>query len=139
MDASVGQGPLVELEHVSALDRRRRELDLEVVHVVPMLVADLEDVGEAPGRDERGRGRLALDERVRDQGRGVNDGCVDLLRVDARPPERRVHAAAESDEHVRRSGERLLDDDRPCSGVDEDDVGEGAADVDGQAPVAHSR
>ena len=90
-----GGDPLVDLERAVARDRRRRELDLQVVHVVAVLVADEQRVAEAVGGDQAGAAGLALDQRVRDQRRGVHDRCRDVARVE-RPPCRAVrrHRAA---------------------------------------------
>ena len=46
-----------------------------------------------------------------------------------------THAGAHAVERRGRRGQRLVDDDPPAGGVEQHDVGERAADVDGQAPV----
>jgi hypothetical protein len=51
---TVGENPFVDLEGQLAWDQGVRELDLRVVHVVAMLVADREHVAEALGDDQRG-------------------------------------------------------------------------------------
>ena len=67
-----------------------------------MLVADAQDVAEALGDQQRGRLPLALDQRVGDDGRGVDDHPVDLARREARGREHGVDAGEESfDEIVR--------------------------------------
>src|SRR5262249_37446357 len=57
-------------------------VDVDVVLVVAALVGDIERVTEAFGRDQRRPGALALDDRVRGEGRSVNDH---LDPVDGQP------------------------------------------------------
>ena len=54
-------------------DERDGLLELDVVQRRPDLAADLEDVAEALGRDQRGPRDLALDDRVGRHGRAVDD------------------------------------------------------------------
>ena len=56
-----------------ARHQRRRQVDVDVVLLEPVLVADLDRVAEALGGKEGGLGALALDDRVGRQGRAVND------------------------------------------------------------------
>ena len=116
--------------------RRRRELDLQVVHVVAVLVADQQRVAEPGGGDEPGPPGLALDQRVRDQRRGVDDRRPDVGRVAPRPG----RAAARRRAARRRAGWRgvvsvLSTTTVARRRVEQHDVGERAADVDGQPPV----
>src|SRR2546428_4513204 len=57
-----------------ARHERRGWVDEEVVHVVPALAPDLEGIAEPFGRQERGLGALALDQRVGRERRPVDDG-----------------------------------------------------------------
>ena len=78
-----GEHPLGDLEREVAGDRRGRELDLQVVHVVAMLVADQQRVAEALRGHQRGAPCLAFDEGVGDERRGVDDRRGDVRRADA--------------------------------------------------------
>ena len=61
-------------------DQRLGKLDLRIVHLVAMLVADAQDVAKALGDQQRGGRPLALDQRVGDDGGGVHDDAVDVAR-----------------------------------------------------------
>ncbi len=100
---ALGADAFVDLEGAVAGDRRRRELDLQVVHVVAVLVADEQRVAEAGGGDEPRPAGLALDERVGDEGRGVHDRCGDLGRGDARLRQQLGDAGAHAVERCRRA------------------------------------
>ena len=80
-DGAVGGHPLGDLEAQPALDERRRLRPEEVVHVRDPQPAQLEDVAEVLGRDERGLGPEALEDGVRGDGRAVHD----LARHRSRP------------------------------------------------------
>jgi len=54
-------------------DERQRALHVHVVLLEPLLVAHLEDVTHPLGGDEGGSGPLPLDQRIRRQGRAVNE------------------------------------------------------------------
>jgi len=65
--------PLVDLVDVLPVDDRVRFLQEEVVDVVSLLPPDDRDVSESIGDDERGLGALPLEDRVRGDGRRVNE------------------------------------------------------------------
>ena len=71
-DVPLGIDPLPELERQPARDIRGRILVLPKRVELPAL-AQQQHVGEALGREERGAGRLALDDRVRRPGRAVGE------------------------------------------------------------------
>ena len=136
MDEFAGRADaLVEFERAIAGDRRRRELDLEVVHVVAVLVADEERVAEALGRDEAGAAGLALDQCVGDQRGGVHDRRRHVAGLDVGACEQRRDAGANPVEGVLRGGEGLVDHDVAGRCVEQHHVGEGPSDVDSDAPV----
>ncbi len=130
-----GRGALGDLDDQLARHRRGRELDLQVVHVVAVLVADQQRVTEAGGRHDGGPADLALDEGVGDEGRGVHDRRRDVGRLDAGLGEQLAHAGAHAVERRLRRRQHLLDDDLPGGRVEQHEVGERAADVDGEAPI----
>ena len=114
--AAVREHALGHVEAQMARHERLRQFDHQVVEVVAVLAPDLERVAEALRRDQRGRGRAALDDRVGHERRAMDDqlevarrSCRDASSVCASTvstPSRRV---------VRR-GQRLVDgDDLPSS------------------------
>ncbi len=127
----------VDLEGEVPRDRGSGELDLEVVHVVAMLVANEQRVAETLRRDQPGPTGLALDEGIGDEGGGVHDRSRDLGRGDPGLRQQLGHSCAHAVEGCSRCGQRLVDDHAAALPVEEDHVGEGAADVDGQSPVRH--
>ncbi len=130
-DGPVGEYAFVDLEGQMAWDQRLGELDLRVVHLVAMLVADREDVGEALGDDERGGRPLALDQGIGDQGGGVHDHPFDAFGTYAGLGQDQVDAAEEAFREVVMGGERLVDGDRPVR-PPQHRIGECAADIDSQ-------
>ncbi len=65
-----------------ARHQRRRQVDVDVVLLEPILVADLDHVAEALGGEQRGPGALALDDGVGRERRAVHDQ-VHVRRRDA--------------------------------------------------------
>ena len=129
-------GSFVDLDGALTRNRRRRELDLQVVHVVAMLVADQQRVAESRRGDESGSPGLALDQGVGDQRGRVHDRCGHIGGLHAGACAAAADAGAHTVERdCARRGERLVDDDIAARCVDEHDVGERSADVDGEAPV----
>jgi hypothetical protein len=106
-------------------DERQRALHVHVVLLEPLLIAHLEDVAHPLGGDERSSGALPLDQRVRGQGRAVDEDR-DLRR---RQPHRGEHAPdpVEDADFGRRRGQHLGA--VAPGGALEDHVGERAADV----------
>ena len=112
-------------------------LELDVVEARADLAADLEDVAEALGRDQRGPGDAALDDRVGGDGRAVGD-VAEFGGVRVGGGQDPVGDVEEADARVGRRRGHLVDARRAGLLVDEDRVGERAADVDAEA-VAHQR
>ncbi len=65
--------PLAHREAQAARHERRRQVDIDVVLLEPVLVADLDRIAEALGRQQCGLGAFALDDRVGRESRPVND------------------------------------------------------------------
>ncbi len=128
-------GSLGDLDDPVAWHGRAGKLDLQVVHVVAMLVADQHRVAEPNGRHHAGATDLAFDQGIGDERRGVNDRSGDLCRAHCGLGQKLAHAGAYAVEWRRRCGEGLVDHDPAASRVDQDDIGERTADVDRQAPV----
>ena len=128
---AVGEDALLQAEGQLARDQRLGELDLRIVHVVAVLIADREHVTEALGDDERRRQALALDQRVGHDRRGMDHDAVDRVGCDAGLAEHGIDAPEEALQQVVMRRQRLVDAEA-AAGIAQDDVGEGAADVDGQ-------
>ena len=118
-----------------ARHQRRRQLEVEVVVLVALLVAHLEHVAKALGGDERGARALALDQRVGGE-RGAVHQDADIPGGERRGGEH----FRDSFEHSRlgraRRGQHLGR--MAPAGVLQHDVGEGAADVGGEAGLGGS-
>lgn len=74
---AAGVDPLAHFVAQMARHDRGRTLERQIIEVVARLVAHLEDVAEALGRDEADLGALALDDGVGHQ-RGAVDDAVEL-------------------------------------------------------------
>ncbi len=109
--------------------QRLRKLDLRVVHLVTMLVADAQHVAEAGGDEERGRQALALDQGIGDDGGGMHHHAVDLVRLEVGGFQHGMHTREEAFDEVVRRGERLVDGQAPGC-IPQDNIREGAADID---------
>ncbi len=124
-----GVDALADGKAQAARHQRRRQVDIDVVLLEAVFVPDLDGVPEALGRDERGLGAFALDQRIGGEGGAVDDER-DLRRHDARCGEHRLHRL----EHATlRSGGCRQDLRRPTPAAGfERDVREGAADIDAE-------
>ena len=127
---AVGAHALLHLEAQRALDQRHVLLEIEIVGVGPVDAADLVDVAEAVGGDQRGLGAGALQHGVDGDRRAVQEqvrrGVVAAGLLDA--------AADAVDQPLRRR-QRLAEGQPPGLVVEHRDVGEGAADVGREAEV----
>ena len=128
-DRAVGQEPLADLTPQAPWHERRRRVDEEVVHVVATFVTDLERVAEPLGGQERRPRALALDERVGREGRAVDDGPNGSGRYSRIVQERR-DALLDAVRRILRCGEDLAHARGTGRLVDDDQIGEGPADVD---------
>src|SRR5439155_16854326 len=107
-----------------------------VVEVELPLASDLERVRE-PGRgDEPRRRSAALDEGVGEERRRVHDP-FDPGRVDGAVAKQAGHARRDGARRVVVGREDLAVDLRPGVVVVDDEVGEGAADVDAERATGH--
>ena len=138
-DLACRVGAFGDLDDAIARYGRAWELDLQVVHVVTMLVADQHGVAEPVGRDDSCATDLALDQRVGDQRRGMNDRSGDLRGPHAGLHQQLAHAGAHAIEWRPGGGEGLVDDHPPTGSVDQHHIGERATDVDSQPPVRPDR
>ena len=137
MHTAVDGDPLRHLQAPAARHQRRRFHDLDVVELIFPLAPDLERIAEALGGDETGRRSLALDQGIAEERGGMhhaanfgrsNVGCV-AETIDAR------HDAARG---VVVCGELFVA--RLASGrrVVNDDIGEGATNIDPHPKALHT-
>ena len=125
---ALGPDPLVGLEAQLGLDQRRRLRGAEAVEVGAVLAADLEQVGEAAGGDQRRAGAAFLEQRVGPDRHPVGE---DLDRRRRSAPARASTASIA----LITPADSLAGRGRDLGGVDvaaveQDRVGEGPADVD---------
>src|SRR5439155_15131525 len=117
------------IETEASLHQGRRLLQVHVVEARADLAADLEDVAEASRHQHADARRLALDDRVRRDRRGVDHGGhVAATRLAL--GEAALERGHEAMRRILRGREHLDDADGAGLAVDQRGVGEGAADVD---------
>jgi len=122
------QHALVDLEAAAARRERFGHLDEEIVEVVAPFATDFDGVAEAARGEQGGHGALPLDERIRDEGRAVND-ATDRLRPHAGDRQRLPKPRDDALRRFPRRRERLADAQRAGARVEGDQVREGSADV----------
>ena len=105
----------------------RRQVDIDVVLLEAVLVADLDRVAEAFGRDQRGPGALALDDRVGRERRAVDDDRQ-VARREPRLPQHRADRGDDGALRRLRRGQHLGAVPPPARF--QRDIGKGAADID---------
>ena len=114
LDDALGPDPLGRLEAQLRLDQRRRLRGAEPVEVGPVLAADLEQVGEAAGGDQRRAGAAFLEQRVGADGHPVGEG-LDRAGLGAGPPQHLLDRGDHRDRLVLRRGRQLRRVDRSPS------------------------
>ncbi len=137
---------LVAVRHEAggqAQPQRRRDervgfLERQVVGVVARLPPDLERVLVAGRGDESGRRALALDERIGNEGRAVDD-VAHVARRHAGPGEGSPHGVEDTRRRLLRGGQNLLHHGAGPARVEEHDVGERSSDVNRQIPLRCAR
>ncbi len=128
-DATVGSDALGDLEPARTAHQRLGEGQEQVIDVVALLDADLEHVAETLGRDEADRRALALDDGVGDQRRAVND-LVEIADGDAGGGHHIGETAQRTLGRIGRRGQALVETNGRVALVEQDEVGEGASDID---------
>jgi len=131
-DAAVGQRALGHVEAEIPGHQRLGQLELDVVKLEARLLADLDGVAKAGRRQQGGAGALALDDGVGDQ-RGAVDHLRRLRGGDAGAAERVGEGGLHRARGILGRGQGLGDRELAARLVDQDQVGEGAADVDADA------
>jgi hypothetical protein len=117
---------------VRARNQRRRARLADVVKARAILAADQQDVAEPLIGDERGAATLTLDDRVRRGGHAVTD-IIDIGAARILQAERAPQALHRAERPVLGRGRHLGDGDALGRLVIGDIVGEGAADIGGDA------
>ena len=136
LDGTIGADALGDLAPQGARDEGGRHLDEDVVELVLPLARDLQDVAEAVRRDQAGLRALALDQRIGEERRGVDD-TADVARRDAVAFEDAADAGDDAPRRVVGGGGFLPDRDARAGGVEDDDVGERATDIDAEGELLH--
>src|SRR5437588_8370951 len=72
-DAALSIDPLRHDIAIAAWHQRWRQIDIDVVLLEAVLVADLDGVAKSLGGDKSGPGAFAFDDRVGGEGRAVDD------------------------------------------------------------------
>ena len=131
--------PLRDLQPQRPLDQRLRMIEVDVVHLRPGLAADLEEVAEPVGGDQRDLAAAALDQRV-----GADGGAVGQAGHAGRVERVRGQHFADpvDDRPVRAFGGRrqLVQDGAVLAADRHHQIGERAADVDSDVDLsAHAR
>ncbi len=121
--------PLVRLAAELPRHQRLGEAEEEVVDVVPLLGAGFKNVPEAARRQEADPRALAPDDGVGDE-RGAVDQEPHLGAVHAGRPQQLLEPGQDAEGRVLRRGEALVDPHRARPRVEQDEVREGAADVE---------
>ncbi len=114
---------------MAAGDQRIGELQEQVVDVVALLDAELEDVAEAAGGDKAEAGAAAFDQSVGDQG-GAVDHVADVGERKLRRLQQFGEALEGADRWVVRRGQAFVQADFRKFRIQQNEVGEGAADVE---------
>ena len=124
VDLAVGQHAFLDLEAQRPLDQRHMFLEEQIVGVRPVDAADLVDVAEAFGDEQRGAGAGALQDGVDGDGRAVQEqrrGAIIAAGFG--------DAGGYALDQMRRRRQRLAERERAGFVVEYRDVGEGAADI----------
>ncbi len=122
----LGAAALGDLVAAVVRDERGRVVGVEAVEGGAGLAPQLEQVAEAPGRDEGGARARALEQRIGPHGHPVAEGA-DVGGLEAGLREGRQHGGHDRLALVVRGGRHLGRDQAPAR--DDHRVGEGAADV----------
>ena len=129
---AVAADALVDLAAQAARRQRLGELEEQIVLVVALLFPHLEGVAESPGGQQRQLGAAALDNGVGHQRRSVNQ-VADVGEREPRFRQQGLEAFERPNRRVIGRGQALVDAHRAGISVDEDEIGEGAADIQADA------
>ena len=119
---------------MAALHQRIGVGEEQVVDVIALLGPGFQHIAEPRGGDEAQLRALALDHRVGDEGGAVHNFCH-RRKVGAVPGDDMAQPVQRADRRVLRRGEALVQMQGTGGRVGEDEVGEGATNVEAQAEV----
>ena len=132
LDAAVGADALLDADAAVARDQRRRHLRVERIDLAPIVAADLQHILEARRRHQRALGELALQHGVGGDGGAVQQ-VADVGQGEAVARGRLLDAGHQPERGVLRRGRRLEAGDGAGARIEDLQIGEGPADVDGDA------
>ena len=135
VDAAVGTDPLTYRQAQPARHELLGRRHAEVVAVVLQPLAHLDDIAVAFGGEETEPCALVFEERIRRDGRAVDDALGVAKQRGAVDPEA-AGQLRKAFEHAKRGilrGRRDFGERRQTALVDRDKIGEGAADIDPDA------
>jgi len=140
LDRAVGRQPFHRLAPPRARHQRLGHLDEEIVELVLALAADLQHVAETRRRQQTCLRTLALDQCVGEQRSRVDDAAY-LFRFRAGFLQHLARAFERTTRRIVRRRALLPDDGAAVARVVNDEIGEGAPDVDteGQRSSHHRR
>ena len=134
VDGAVGAQAFVDLEAQVPWREGPRQVEVQVVHVVAVFARNLDGVAEAAGRHEGGAVALPFNEGIGDESGAVDDGG-EVAGGRARTHEGLGEGGRDAARGVVGGGQDLAE---PRAArvlvVGEEEVGEGPADVDSDAP-----
>src|SRR2546421_4098882 len=134
---AVRQRALGHLDDARPRDERRGQLREEVEHVGNAMAADVEDVAEALGDEQRRARALTLDDRVHRE-RGAVHERADRRGIGAVLARERLDPGEDRRGRPFGCGRELQDCESARGLVEEREVREGAADVDAEAQAPHA-
>ena len=133
LDDPLGPGPLGDLEAQLGVDQRPRLRLAEAVEVGAILAPDLDQVGEAPRRNEGGAGAALFEQRVGAHGHAVGED-LHVVGPGSGPVEHLAHGREDPGGLIVGIGRQLRRVELAAG--EQDGVSERSADVD---PEQHAR
>ena len=120
---------LRHLQAMAARNQRVGEAEKKVVDVVALLGAHFQDVAEAACGDEAEARAGALDQGVGDEG-GAMDHVADVGQREPSGVQQFAEALESADRGIVRRGQALVEPDLVALRIQQDEIGESAADVE---------
>ena len=135
---AIRRSPLGDTEAPVTRHKGRGLFETQIVERGPRLTPDLQDVAEALGRDQRGRGDVSLDDRIGRNRRAMHH-IGHLRRVDIVLAQDAAHRIDEPNGRICRGGGHFGDMQLARLFTDQCGVGEGSPGIDPQSiSLTHS-